>query len=144
MFKLFVHVLFISTVSLSMFVYLCCIGLFCCHLTTVEMAKSPKRPEQPAQHGWQTAPPPKKMGLNITLKYGKKYQNFISGNELLTIHSASEAITKRTIFLLTFDLKTRKLVGVSRGGMKEVVKCPNFRMKVLTRRSNAMWNILLM
>lgn len=35
--------------------------------------------------------------------------------------SALEIITKRTISLLTSDVKTRKLVGVSREGMEEVL-----------------------
>lgn len=43
-----------------------------------------------------------------------QYQQYISGNELLTIPAALDAVTTRTISLLATDVKTRKLVGVSR------------------------------
>lgn len=73
----------------------------------------------------------------------KKYQNYISGNELLTIPSALEAISKMTISLLASDVNTRKLMGVSREGMGEVLMGLNIVVKVLARRTNAMWDIFL-
>lgn len=63
-----------------------------------------------------------KKGSEYYLEVSKKYQDFIAGNELLIIPSALEAITRRTIPLLTSDVKTRKLVGVNREGLKEVLK----------------------
>lgn len=41
---------------------------------------------------------------------------------------------KRTISLLISDINIRKLVGVSREGMEEALKCVNIIVKVLARR----------
>lgn len=54
-----------------------------------------------------------------------------------------EAVASRTISLLTIDLKTRKLIGISREIMEESQNSLNFSTKMLARRSNAMWDILL-
>lgn len=54
----------------------------------------------------------------------EKCQDYISGNALLTIHSVLEATSRRTISLLTSDVNTRKLLGVSREAMEEVLKGP--------------------
>lgn len=72
-----------------------------------------------------------------SLKEG--YKKFISGNELLAVLSVLEAINTRTIFLQTTDMKSKKLIGVSR----EALKSLNVGAKVFARRYNAMWDILL-
>lgn len=73
----------------------------------------------------------------------EEYSSFISGHELLTLPIAMEAMTMRTISLLTTDVKTWKLIAVSRETMKEALKALNTGAKVLARRSNAMWDNLL-
>lgn len=43
-----------------------------------------------------------------------KYEELIKGNEFLTIPEALNTVNTRTIFLLTTDVKSLKLIGVSR------------------------------
>lgn len=52
-------------------------------------------------------------------------------------------MTKKTISLLTLEVKSRKLTGVSRAGMEETLKSLHIGAKMLIRKTNAMWNILL-
>lgn len=52
-------------------------------------------------------------------------------NEFLNIPEALDAVSTRTISLLTSDMKTRKLIGVSRESMEEALKALNISLKVL-------------
>lgn len=72
----------------------------------------------------------------------EEYQNYIKGKKLLTIPETLNAIP-RTISLLMTDVKTHKLVGVSREAIEEALKCLKDIYKMLTICSNAMWDILL-
>lgn len=62
---------------------------------------------------------------------------------LLTVSSAQEAVATKTISLLTTDVKTRKLVGVSRETIEEALTSLNIGASVLTKQSNTMSDILL-
>lgn len=73
----------------------------------------------------------------------EEYGKFSSGNEVIAVPSDMEAINTRTIYLLTTDVKTRKLIGVSRDLMEESLMSFNIGAKVLTHRSNDMWDLLL-
>lgn len=53
-----------------------------------------------------------------------------------------ETIT-RTIYLLTADFKTRKFITVNREMVEETPKVLNIGAKLLARRSNVMWDILV-
>lgn len=57
--------------------------------------------------------------------------------------SLLEAVNIKTISLFTMDVKTSKPIGVNRDCMEEALKSLNIEAKVLARRSNAMWDILL-
>lgn len=63
------------------------------------------------------------------------YREFISGIELLTVPSS---VATRTVSLLATDVKTRKLVGVSRKVMEEEQSA-----KALRKKSNAVYDILM-
>lgn len=54
-----------------------------------------------------------------------------------------EAITSRTIALLTVYVKTRKFIAVKRKMTEEALEVLNIGANVLVRSSNAMWDILL-
>lgn len=54
-----------------------------------------------------------------------------------------DTLNTRTIPLFTTDVKTRKLIGVNRLIMEEALKSLRIAAKILARRSNAMWHILL-
>lgn len=73
----------------------------------------------------------------------EKYSPYTNGNKFLTILQALESVTTRNISLLTTNVSTWQLVGISRDTMKEVLKSLQIQPKVLTRKSNAMWKILL-
>lgn len=57
---------------------------------------------------------PGKRTSRILKRCRTQYQEFISGNDLLSVASVLERVATRTVPLLTADVKTRKLVGVSR------------------------------
>lgn len=69
--------------------------------------------------------------------------DYISDNVLLTILSALEAVATKNISLLTTDVKTRNLVGVSRETIEDALTSLNIDASVLTKQSNAMLDILL-
>lgn len=57
--------------------------------------------------------------------------------------AALVAVTTRTISLLTTDVKTKKLIGVSMEILEETLKSLNIAIKVLAKRSNAMWDTII-
>lgn len=73
----------------------------------------------------------------------EKYDSYIKGSELLTIPEAVHAVKTKTIYLLTADVGIRKLIGVSRETMEEALKSLKISPKILTRCTNALWDILL-
>lgn len=64
-------------------------------------------------------------------------------NEFLTIPDVLSTVNTRTISLLTTNVKSRKLSGISRKTTKEDLKSLKIIPKVWARRSNAQWDILL-
>lgn len=68
---------------------------------------------------------------------------FIKGNKLLTILEAIDVIKTRNLSLLTTDIGTWRFIGVNRETMEEVLKNLKIGPKILARRSNALWDILL-
>lgn len=59
------------------------------------------------------------------------------------IPEALDAVNSRIITLLTSNVKSLKLIGVSRETVEETLKKLNIAPKVLARRTNAIWEILL-
>lgn len=98
---------------------------------------------QPQAHwyGWQTGQKNKRPEYYNSLK--EKYKDFISDNELSAMPSVMEAVTTRTMSLLKTDVKSRKLIRVSRDVMKETLKSLNIGAKILARQTNTMCDILL-
>lgn len=86
----------------------------CCGEASTKMTESPRatvtQTETPSP--WNSNRP-KKKGAAYYKQMKEDYRDFIQGNELLTIPEALNAVTRRTISLLTSDIKTRKFVGVS-------------------------------
>lgn len=66
------------------------------------------------------------------------YQQYIA-----SISEALDAATTKTITLLSADIKTCKLIGVSRETVEEVLKRHWIGTKILAKHSNVTWNILL-
>lgn len=91
----------------------------------------------------QTAWKEKRKSVVYYAKLKDKYEKFINGNEFFTIPKALNAVNIHTISLLTANVKSQKLIGVSRETMEEVLKSFSIAPKVLARRLNAMWDILL-
>lgn len=77
----------------------------------------------------------------ITLR--EKYAPYTKSNKFLAIPEALDAVTTQTISL-TMNVVTRCLIGVGRETMKEALQSLQICPKILARRSDALWNILLM
>lgn len=67
----------------------------------------------------------------------------LESNELLTIPEALNTVISKPISLLTTDVKTHKLIGVSREVMEKALKCLKTAPKILAKLSNAMSEVLL-
>lgn len=57
--------------------------------------------------------------------------------------SALGAVASRKISLITTDVKTRKLIGVSRKTLEEALRSLNIATNVLAKWNKSMWFILL-
>lgn len=79
----------------------------------------------------------------MSKRHESQYENFVSDNELIPMPSLLETVNTKIISLLTTDIKSSKLIGVSREIMEDALKSLNIGTKVLACRSNAMWDILL-
>lgn len=73
----------------------------------------------------------------------EQFEDFISGNELLSITLLLEVVSPQTISLFTTDVKTHMLIGVNREIRAETLKSLSVRAKALARTSNVMWDTLL-
>lgn len=73
---------------------------------------------------WPAKRPKKEHYDSLEEQYGK----FCLGNELIVVPSVGESINTRTITLLTKDVKTRKLIGVSRKVIEEYLKIFSIRV----------------
>lgn len=71
-----------------------------------------------------------------------EYKDYIKGYKLFTISEAFNAMMTRTTTLLTMDVRTCKLISVSREMMQEMLKNFKIMSKILAKCSNAMWDVL--
>lgn len=62
------------------------------------------------------------------------FEESFKANKFVTIAEALEAVNSRIVSLLTSDVKSCKLIGISRKTMEDVLK---INPKVLARRMNA-------
>lgn len=79
----------------------------------------------------------RKKGPDYYKKPKDEYKSFILKNGLLPMPSVIVAVVARTISLFTADVKSRKIIAVSRETKKKALKT-NIGVKVLARRFNAM------
>lgn len=56
---------------------------------------------------------------------------------------ALDAVNARIISPLSTDVKSRKLIGVRKETMEKALNSLSIKPKVLAKRSNAIWDILL-
>lgn len=85
----------------------------------------------------------KKKGAAYYVDQRGNFEDSFKGNEFLTLTQSLEDINTRIVSLLTSYVKTRKLIGVRNENMEETLKTLRISPKVLARRTNALWNILL-
>lgn len=74
----------------------------------------------PSPSAWNKNRLKKDVGYYDRMK--EEYHEYIKRNELLTIWEALNLVTTRTISFLMVDVKTRKLIGVSREAIEEALK----------------------
>lgn len=96
---------------------------------------------------WYKNRPRKKDAVYYTDQSGKFKESF-KGNEFLTIPESLKAVNSCIVSMVTTDVKGSKLIGVSRQTKEEALKILNINIlnispKVIARRSDDMWNILL-
>lgn len=76
-----------------------------------------------------------------------KFEQFIKGKELLPVSSVMKRKNTGKIYLLPTDAETWKWIAVNMEealkAMNEALKSLQIAVKILGRRSNSMWNILL-
>lgn len=70
--------------------------------------------------GWKTDQKRKLQRIIISKK--KKYEKYIKGHEFLIIPETFDAVNARIISLLSSDVNSRKLIGVSRETMEYCAK----------------------
>lgn len=94
-------------------------------------------PVSPVKTTWYENRPKMKDVAYYIAQRGKFEESF-KGNEFLTISESLEAVNTHIISLLTSDIKTWKLIGVSRENMEDALKTLHINPKVLARRTNAL------
>lgn len=87
---------------------------------TGESPHSPDKSPPATPTAWASDKPKKRPEYYETVK--EKYKEFIDGIGLLSIPSILKTVVTRAISLLTSDVKSRKLIGVSREIMEEAFK----------------------
>lgn len=73
----------------------------------------------------------------------KQYASYTNANELLTIPEALEAVTIRTVSLLTTDVTAHSLLGVSSEMMEAEIRGLHIQMKMFSKHSKVIWDVLL-
>lgn len=101
------------------------------------MEASPQQPEKypPVPPSVWAADRPKNVPGCYEVQNG--YKNVISWNELFTILAVFEAVSHRTISILTTEIKARRKV------MEEALKSLRIVPKILARSSNSICDNLL-
>lgn len=97
-----------------------------------------RHPQQQDHRFGQWIAPPRTKSPDYYNSLKEQYKKIISVTEFLPLPSLLA-----TMVLLTTDKKSRKLIGVDKEAMEEARKCLNIRAKVLDRRSNVMWYVML-
>lgn len=99
--------------------------------------------EQPASPKTAWAENRTKKDVSYYAQLEAKYKHFTKGNKFVTISEALDIVATKTISLLTTDVKTLKLIGITRERMEAGLKNMNIKPKMLAKRSYAIKDILL-
>lgn len=74
------------------------------------------------------------QNTNYYAQLQSKYNEYLRSDEFLTITEALDAVNSKTISLLTTDVRTRRLIFVSRETMEEDQKNLKIEAELLSRR----------
>ena len=72
-----------------------------------------------------------------------RYAKYFKGNEILPIPEIVEKITPRVLLLVVSDLKTKRLVGLSKDTFEELLRKAGIPCQYFCRKSFATWDVLL-
>ena len=72
-----------------------------------------------------------------------RYAKYLKGNEILPIPEIVERIAPRVLSLVVSDLKTKRLVGLSKDTFKELLRKAGIPCQYFCRKSFATWDVLL-
>lgn len=85
------------------------------------------------KQAWSDSGPKKKYAAYYE-EQRAKYEQYPQENEFLTIPEALKAVNAKIISLVTSDVKTRRLIGVSRDTMEETLKSLKITPRILARK----------
>ena len=72
-----------------------------------------------------------------------RYAKYFKGNEILPIPEIAEKIIPRFLSLVVSDLKTKRLVGLSKDTFEELLRKAGIPCQYFSRKSFATWDVLL-
>ena len=72
-----------------------------------------------------------------------RYAKYFKGNEILPIPEIVERIAPRVLSLVVSDLKTKRLVGLSKDTFEELLRKAGILCQYFCRKSFATWDVLL-
>ena len=72
-----------------------------------------------------------------------RFAKYFKGNEILPIPEIAEKITPRVLSLVVSDLKTKRLVGLTKDVFEELLRKAGIPCQYFCRKSFATWDVLL-
>ena len=72
-----------------------------------------------------------------------RYAKYFKGNEILPIPEIAEKIIPRVLSLVVSNLKTKRLVGLSKDTFEELLREAGIPCQYFSRKSFATWDVLL-
>ena len=72
-----------------------------------------------------------------------RFAKYFKGNEILPIPEIADRITPRVLSLVVSDLKTKRLVGLTKEAFEELIRKAGIPCQYFCRKSFATWDVLL-
>ena len=84
-----------------------------------------------------------KVAVGLQKGQDEKYAQYFQGNRILPIPELVEAVQPNTLSLIVTDIRTRRLAGLKKETLKELLKAAGIPARYFCRRSFATWDALL-
>ena len=110
---------------------------------TTEAETSQDSPIQPAQRAPQPGKASREDRKNTRQTGVGRFAKYFKGNEILPIPEIAEKIAPRVLSLVVSDLKTKRLVGLTKEVFEELIRKAGIPCQYFCRKSFATWDVLL-